>query len=560
MITKTISIFIILISSFILEVLYAQQLAFPTAEGGGRFSRGGRGGKVIEVTTLNDNTTIGSLRYAVIQTGARTVVFRVSGTIILNSELHITKDSITIAGQTAPGDGICIRKYPMRISANHVIIRYVRFRLGNESGGESDALNGYSGTNYAKKNIIIDHCSSSWSQDETMTFYGYDSLTVQWSIISESMYNSSHPKGAHGYGGIWGGTNSTFHHNLIAHHSSRTPRFSGKGTTVECLNLDFRNNVIYNWGFNNVYGGEASTVNIVGNYYKYGPATSNSVKSRIVQPLDGVAQWYVAHNFVDGYPNVTSDNWTGVAKDKATPTQALAPFPFSSIFTDSPHVAYKKVLVGAGAILPKRDTIDSRIVYEVEHRTALFGGRTYPKDRNLDTTKFYGIIDSQDDVGGWPVLNSIEAPKDTDQDGMPDSWENTQGLNIYDPTDRNIIGINGFTKLEEYLNEMAGTPTAIRTTLHNPAEFELSQNFPNPFNPETTIRYSISSKNFISLSIYDVLGNSIASLDHGWKEAGNYQIQFNSKEQMHLRIASGVYFCVLNAGEQKKSIKLVLLR
>lgn len=545
---------------FLTELLHAQQLAFPGAEGGGRFTSGGRGGKVIEVTTLNDNTTIGTLRYAVNQSGARTIVFRVSGTIILNSELHITKDSITIAGQTAPGDGICIRKYPLRISANQVIVRYLRFRLGNESGGESDALNGYSGTNYAKKNIIIDHCSSSWSQDETMTFYGYDSLTVQWSIISESMYNSSHPKGPHGYGGIWGGTNSTYHHNLIAHHTSRTPRFSGKGTTVECLNLDFRNNVIYNWGFNNVYGGEASTVNIVGNYYKYGPATSNSVKSRIVQPLDGVAQWYVAGNYVDGFPNVTSDNWSGVAKDKATPTQSLVPFPFSSVATDSPHIAYEKILAGAGASLPKRDTIDSRIIFEVKNRTAVFGGKTYPKDRNLDTTKFYGIIDSQEDVGGWPMLNSIDASIDIDHDGMPDSWENTHGLNANDPVDRNIIGIHGFTKLEEYLNEMGTAPTAVRVGKTELNEFELSQNYPNPFNPETTIRYSIQSKNFISLSIYDLLGNSIASLEHSWKEAGNYQIQFNSKEQTHFKIASGVYFCVLNAGEQKKSIKLVLLR
>ncbi len=553
-------IFGLFIICLIKASVFAQQLSFPGAEGGGRFSRGGRGGKVIEVTTLSDINTVGGLRYAVNQTGARTVVFRVSGTIILNSELQITKDSITIAGQTAPGDGICIRKFPMRISANHVILRHLRFRLGDESGGESDALNGYSGTNYAKKNIIIDHCSSSWSQDETMTFYGYDSLTVQWSIISESMYNSSHPKGAHGYGGIWGGTNSTFHHNLVAHHSSRTPRFSGKGTTVECLNLDFRNNVIYNWGFNNVYGGEASTVNIVGNYYKYGPATSNSVKSRIVQPLDAVAQWYVANNYVDGYPNVTADNWTGVAKDKATPKQVLTPFPFSTVTTESPLVAYENILAGAGANLPHRDTVDSRIVYEVRNRTALCGGKTYPKDRNLDTTKYYGIIDSQIDVGGWPVLNTFDVPLDTDHDGMPDSWENAHGLNANNAADRNNIGVQGFTKLEEYLNEMAGTPTAVRIELHNPTEFELSQNFPNPFNPETTIRYSISSKKFIRLSIYDILGNSIASLENGWKDAGHYQIQFNSKENANYRLSSGVYFCVLNAGEQKKSIKLTLLR
>ncbi len=550
----------ILLFALFSTVLSAQPLAFPGADGGGKHSAGGRGGRVIEVTTLNDNTTIGSLRYAVNQTGARTIVFRVSGTIILNSELHITKDSITIAGQTAPGAGICLRKYPLRISANHVIIRYLRFRLGNESGGESDALNGYSGTNYAKKNIIIDHCSSSWSQDETMTFYGYDSLTVQWSIISESMYNSSHPKGPHGYGGIWGGTNSTFHHNLIAHHTSRTPRFSGKGTTVECLNLDFRNNVIYNWGFNNVYGGEASTVNIVGNYYKYGPATSNSVKSRIVQPLDAVAQWYVKDNYVDGYPAVTADNWSGVAKDKAVPVKALVPFPSSLSATDSAQTAYERVLAGAGATLPVRDTVDARIVYEVRNRTALRGGKTYPKDRGLDTTKLYGIIDTQDDSGGWPELEQGTAPTDTDHDGMPDSWETSRRLDPANAADRNNVGIHGYTWLEEYLNEMAGSPTAVRLDNTVPNRFELKQNFPNPFNPETTIRYSISSQKFISLSVYDVLGNSIASLDRGWREAGNYQVSFNSRSQHSGPLSSGIYFCVLSAGEQQRSIKLVLLR
>jgi pectate lyase len=538
------------------SVALAQPLAFPGADGAGKFTRGGRGGKVIEVTSLADNTSPGTLRYAVNQTGARTVVFRVSGTIILNSELNITKDSITIAGQTAPGDGICLRKFPIRVSANQVVIRYLRSRLGDESGGESDAFNGYSGTNYAKKNIIIDHCSSSWSQDETMTFYGYDSMTVQWCIISESMYNSSHPKGAHGYGGIWGGTNASYHHNLIAHHSSRTPRFSGKGTTVECLNLDFRNNVIYNWGFNNVYGGEASTVNIVGNYYKYGPATSNSVKSRIVQPLDAAAQWYVADNYVDGYPAVTVDNWQGVAKDKAVPVKAATSFSNVLSSTDEPEAAYQRVLLSAGAVLPKRDTIDSRIVYETMNRTALAGGTTYAKDKGLDTTKKYGIIDSQSDAGGWPEYRSAAAPLDTDHDGMPDAWESLRGLNPNDPSDRNLTGSGGYTKLEEYLNELAGTPASVRHPSSRPTGFQLFQNFPNPFNPSTVIRYAIGKKSRVSLCLFDALGNSIAVLESGEREAGEYRCVYESPAEL----ASGVYFCRLNAGDYQNTIKLALLR
>jgi hypothetical protein len=541
---------------FIFIVVDAQQLAFPGADGAGRFTRGGRGGKVIEVTTLADNTSPGSLRYAVNQTGARTIVFRVSGTIILNSELNITKDSVTIAGQTAPGDGICLRKYPLRVSANQVVIRYIRSRLGDESGGESDAFNGYSGTNYAKKNIIIDHCSSSWSQDETMTFYGYDSLTVQWCIISESMYNSSHPKGPHGYGGIWGGTNASYHHNLIAHHTSRTPRFSGKGTTVECLNLDFRNNVIYNWGFNNVYGGEASTVNIVGNYYKYGPATSNSVKSRIVQPLDAVAQWYVAENYVDGYPAVTSDNWQGVAKDKAVPVKAAVPFSNVLTTTDTPEAAYQRVLLSAGAILPKRDTIDARIVYETMNRIALAGGRTYAKDRGLDTTKKYGIIDSQTDAGGWPEYQSSAAPVDTDHDGMPDGWETSRGLNPNDASDRNMIGTEGYTALEVYLNSLTSMPSSVRPPSSRPTGFHLYQNYPNPFNPSTTIRYAVGHTSTVSIQLFNTLGNSIAELTNNVHEPGEYQFTYESPSD----VSSGVYFCRLNAGEYRHTIKLSLLR
>jgi len=253
--------------------IFAQQLAFPGAEGGGRFTWGGRGGKVIEVTNLNDDGLPGSLRYAINQSGARTVVFRVSGIIALVAPLKITKDSITIAGQTAPGDGICLKNFTFNVSANEVIIRFIRSRFGDQGAGMpiDDAINGYSHTSHAKKKIIVDHCSASWSLDETLSFYGYDSLTIQWCLISESLYNSYDPKGTHGYGGIWGGFNSTYHHNLFAHHSSRNPRFSGPtpagSGTDSSQNLDFRNNVIYNWGFNSSYGGEESEINIVNNYW-----------------------------------------------------------------------------------------------------------------------------------------------------------------------------------------------------------------------------------------------------------------------------------------------------
>ena len=209
--------------------------AFPGAEGFGSMTRGGRGGKVIAVTNLNDSGP-GSLREACETEGARIVVFKVSGTITLESALKISNPYITIAGQTAPGDGICIRKYPISIRASEVIIRYLRVRLGNEAEDDADAI-----SSRYQKNIIIDHVSASWSVDETVSIYHCENITVQWCLISESMYNAGHVKGTHGFGGIWGSNYSTYHHNLLAHHSSRNPRFaSGCGYT------DFRNNVVYN--------------------------------------------------------------------------------------------------------------------------------------------------------------------------------------------------------------------------------------------------------------------------------------------------------------------------
>ena len=211
--------------------------AFPGAEGYGAMTRGGRGGKVILVTNLNDSGP-GSLREACETEGPRIVVFRVSGTITLERALRISNPYITIAGQTAPGDGICLKRYPLLINASEVIIRYIRVRLGDETDDDADAISGR-----YNKNIIIDHVSASWSVDETVSIYYCENVTIQWCLISESMYDAGHVKGAHGYGGIWGSNRSTYHHNLLAHHSSRNPRFASG-----CGYNDYRNNVVYNWG------------------------------------------------------------------------------------------------------------------------------------------------------------------------------------------------------------------------------------------------------------------------------------------------------------------------
>ncbi|TJZ62958.1 pectate lyase [Sphingobacterium olei] len=451
---------------FVLQIIFtsavhSQQLAFPTAEGYGKYTKGGRGGAVYEVTNLNDRGE-GSLRMAVDAEGPRTVVFRVSGNIELERPINIKNPYITIAGQTAPGDGICLKNYPLSIDADHVIIRYIRVRPGDVSGIDYDAVS----SRYTK-NIILDHVSASWSIDETMSIYHCDSITVQWCIIAESLYASNHVKGTHGFGGIWGSNHSTYHHNLLAHHTSRNPRMaSGAGYT------DYRNNVIYNWGYNSCYGGEKEQVgndkfnvaffNIINNYYKPGPATQpGEVAYRIANPSqrndDDHGKWYIAGNEIAGNETVTRDNWNGGVQTNI-PLEKIkldSAWPSMSIHEQTAPEAYILVLDHAGANLPKRDVLDSRIVAETRDGFATYGGSGYHENNKLfNSANRTGIIDSQKDVGGWPVLSSSAPPKDSDHDGMPDIWEVKRGLDPYDPADRNKVAEDGYTMLEAYMNNI----------------------------------------------------------------------------------------------------------
>ena len=457
--------------------------AFPGAEGFGRYVTGGRGGKVYHVTNLNDAGE-GSLRWALDQNGAKTIVFDVSGTIHLKSTLSISKGNVTIAGQTAPGDGICVADYPVQIKTNNVIVRYMRFRLGskNVKVNGADGWDGFGG--FDQSDIIVDHCSVSWSIDECLSIYGNKNTTVQWCLVAQSLQDAGHSKGSHGYGGNWGGSGASFHHNLMAHHESRVPRLGPRYTTQLDERMDMRNNVFYNYCGNGCYGGEAMNVNIVNNYYKPGPGTAQigTTKQERIAGLGIRTESYITSYpdyaptlhvwgkyFVEGnvnpkYNAVTNDNWQygiynqinasnndGLYNEEVKDSIRLSqPIDFVVTTTHSAEQAYEKVLAYAGASL-HRDTFDDLMVTDTREGLATYTGAGNHK----------GIIDSQednrpadagDDWSAWPTLASAPAPADTDHDGMPDDWETANGLNPNDASDGAATASDGYTNLEHYLN------------------------------------------------------------------------------------------------------------
>lgn len=439
-------------------------IAFPGAEGFGKYTTGGRGGQVYIVKNLNDDGD-GSFRKAVSSKGPRIVVFAVSGTIHLLSPLSI-KGDITIAGQSAPGDGICIADQPVSLGGDNIIVRYLRFRMGDRyqnkgkvnGSGHDDAFGGV-----RRKHIIIDHCSISWSTDECFSVYGGDSTTLQWNLIAEPLNYSYHFETGdtdfekHGFGGIWGGSHLSAHHNLFAHCVNRNPRFNGTRLGASQEFVDYRNNVIYNWGGNNVYGGEAGQYNIVNNYYKYGPSTLRNVRFRIVNPSRqenppiGFGKYFVSGNYVDEAPDVTANNWLGIymgngGTDADKKTAVVAePFPTDDISPQTAVNAYESVLQKVGCS-HSRDTLDERVVNNVRNRTGgiidVQGG--FPHGTPYEQT-----------TGAWPALRSLTPAADTDQDGMPDEWEKKRGLNTGDANDASAYTLDKkYTNIEVYLNSL----------------------------------------------------------------------------------------------------------
>lgn len=502
-----------ILSSFITAVVLsttavaqtAQAPAFPGAEGHGRYVTGGRKAdgttNVYHVTNLNDSGT-GSLRWALSQTGPRTIVFDVSGYIDLKSNLKITSNT-TIAGQTAPGNGITLRYYTMNFeSCDNVIIRFIRCRrsqVKNVNDGADAAYGRY------HKNIILDHCSFSWSIDEVASFYDNVNFTMQWCNVTEGLANPGHSKGAHSYGGIWGGKEASFHHNFIAHVQNRAPRFNGARynwtgydktkyeNSIQAERVDFRNCVIYNWGNGNgCYGGPGGGyINIINNYYKAGPGTKN--RTRVTQvsvsdetnggdnPFPGYAsRYYIKGNYVTAATKPENYDWSGVIYDKGLETlngdryikdaehrygdvtyvnisgtdcvklKLDSPIDAGEVTTHTAQNAYSKILDYCGASL-FRDAVDTRNIEEARTGTTTYNGDVaYVKDgKTYETSKTKGILDFINDptsatqeskTASYPELETITRPTnfDTDGDGIPDEWEIANELNPNDKDDANL--------------------------------------------------------------------------------------------------------------------------
>jgi hypothetical protein len=425
------------------------QLAFPGAEGWGRFARGGRGGRVIQVTNLNDAGP-GSLREAVEAEGPRTIVFRVGGVIQLKDRLVIKNPYCTVAGQTAPGEGIAIRGAAFGMGGTHdVIMRYIRLRVGDESGKTWDGM-GFAGSDHC----IIDHCSIAWSIDEGVSSRGAKNITFQRSIIAEPLNMSVHDhyKGTgkgHSFAGSIGGDIGSFHSNLLANAAGRNWSLAGGLTQGGKFagRLDIRNNVVFNWAHRTNDGG-VRAANIVDNYYIPGPATKvfhTLIAKMELRLPDDVQQYYVAGNVMEGKYD-GSDNWsTGVTIDPAdlSAMKLTQPFCESFVTLRTAKEAYDSVIRDVGANIPMPDAIDRRTIDNVIHRTTTFAG---------SKTGMPGIIDSQADVGGYPGLKGGDPYPDADADGMDDRWETAHSLNPRNPDDRNAIHTEGYTYLESYLN------------------------------------------------------------------------------------------------------------
>ncbi|MFO1006635.1 MAG: hypothetical protein U0929_11810 [Planctomycetaceae bacterium] len=415
--------------------------AFPGAEGFGATTVGGRTGRVIAVTNLNDSGP-GSLRQALLEKGPRVVVFRVSGVVTLRKDINIEDPFVTIAGQTAPGDGICLRGAGLRVRTHDVVVRYLRIRVGDDQLGappeNRDGI-GIGSEQATVHNVVIDHCSISWAIDENVQlWHPCHDITIQWCIISESLERSLHPKGEHGMGLLVGdqAKRISVHHNLFAHNMERNPLLKGD-TETEVVN-----NVVYNWrkyatGLSDPEGSGPLKASIVSNLYLPGPQTSGHFGIGFEDDLTTGTEVFLRGNIGPKRPTDSADEWAiAASRAKITCRAEDPPIPGERITTAPIKTLRDVVLDEVGATLPQRDSIDQRVVNDTRRGTGK-------------------IINSPLEVSGWPDYLSAEAPTDSDQDGIPDDWEARHRLNSKDRSDNVKLAPSGYTWLEEYLNGLS---------------------------------------------------------------------------------------------------------
>ena len=509
---------------------FSQTPAFPTAEGYGKWATGGRGGKIVEVTTVEDDgvgNLVGSFRWALKQHSGNplTVVFRVSGIIDLKGvAIRNKRNNITIAGQTAPGDGICIKGGNVNLGGSYnIIVRHIRFRVGSYDDGTyipGATFNLENGGNF-----ILDHCSFSWSAEEALGMYDDLNQTVQWCMFTEGLYAAGHPKGSRGYGPVVGGVSTSFHHNLIAHTVARSPRFGCSDAIDNHQFINYVNNVNYNWGKANAcYGGEnernkwgSSRINFQNNYYKPGQAYDGTKKSWLTgaswSTLVGTdslyfTKYHLSGNYIEGTANaaINTNNLNGL--DISAYAEAVTAYkvelrhltsatPFEvkeQVTMESAQEAYNSVLNKAGAF--PRDTVDKRIMREVREGVATHNG-------SFNNWRLTGIIDNPSQCGGYPTYNTYNTVTDNDHDGMDDAWETANGLNPADAEDRNKVTLSGYTVLEVYLNGLVGENIELK---FNTAVDEL---FTKPTMEMVQI-HNVITVNSVSeikeLNVYDISG------------------------------------------------------
>ena len=477
---KVISIFLLIAGISLSSNIWGHSiLAFPTAQGFGKYATGGRGGKVVEVTTLHDSVD-GSLRWALRQYPGEplTVVFRVGGIITLGSDIRCKRDDFTIAGQTAPGSGILIRGAKLNFGGStNLVIRNIRVRIGLKDDAHFIA-GGSMGIENAS-NVIIDHCCFGWSAEENVTMYDNHFTTVQWCILHEGLYNAGHHKGSRSYGAQWGGSPATYCHNLLAHNHNRSARLNGANNPHQDRKvlLEYINNVNYNWGKqNSCYGGENEAgpnsqheCNFIGNYYKPGPGTPTSGNyfielsaPRNKYTMTGPSKWYFSGNKMVDDKRATSNNWeaihnnTGYSIDSLKSETLLYPtsfYPETNSYNyndykttpESADAAYLSVLAKVGTI--NRDVVEKRVVDEVAKGIAKYSA----------SLGVPGYIDSPADAEDWPVYKSGTPVTDADHDGIDDAWELKHGLDPKNPKDGNaVVSKDGYTALEVYLCSLMG--------------------------------------------------------------------------------------------------------